>query len=340
MSESKRQKMIDELASVKNKRMSKTRATIVCPFHPDRNPSATVNLDLDNQRVPLGWFNCFACRKSVPWNTLAQTLGLKTIGKGKKNADDYVDPKRFKDELLDAEATEETGFERELNEDLTFFEFQQEEWRGVKRELLEKTGCRLCYLDRTGEFYVWMPVMVQGEMKGYVKACLEKPEEGPSYINASGKWSGQYGFLFYDYAVELAMRKGLNTVVLVEGPRDALRLLRYGIPAMAVLGALNWNEEKRYVLEQSGIENLILFFDGDDAGIAATKGIYKSVKTCFNIRKVMKLWRLRVPRISKKTGKQKRKKLADGNYRLLWDNELDPGNCPLKHLRTVRDALV
>jgi 5S rRNA maturation endonuclease (ribonuclease M5) len=254
--------------------------------------------------------------------------------------EDYVDPKRFKDELLDAEATEETGFERELNEDLTFFEFQQEEWRGVKRELLEKTGCRLCYLDRTGEFYVWMPVMVQGEMKGYVKACLEKPEEGPSYINASGKWSGQYGFLFYDYAVELAMRKGLNTVVLVEGPRDALRLLRYGIPAMAVLGALNWNEEKRYVLEQSGIENLILFFDGDDAGIAATKGIYKSVKTCFNIRKVMKLWRLRVPRISKKTGKQKRKKLADGNYRLLWDNELDPGNCPLKHLRTVRDALV
>jgi hypothetical protein len=333
MSEARRQKMIDELASVKNKNMSKARATIVCPYHPDRNPSATVNLDLDNQRVPLGWFNCFACRKSVPWNTLAQTLGLKTFGKGKKNADDYVDPKRFKDELLDDTAEEGDAKQAREMEELTFFDFQQPEWRGVQTSLLEKVGARLCYLDRTGEFYVWMPVMVLGEQKGYVKGCLEKPAEGPSYFNAPGKWSAQYGFLFYDYAVELAMRKGLNTVVLVEGPR-------YGIPAMAVLGALNWSEEKRYTLEQSGIENLVLFFDGDDAGLAATKAIHKSVKTCFNIKKVMKLWKERVPKISKKTGKQKRKKLADGNFKLLWDNERDPGNCDLKHLRTVRDALV
>lgn len=340
MSEAQRQKMIDELSSVKNKNMSKTRATIVCPFHPDRNPSATVNLDLDNQRVPLGWFNCFACRKSVPWNTLATTLGLKTIGKAKKSADDYVNPERFKDELLDSEDVDGNAFDKEMSEELTFFDFQQPEWRGVQTTLLEKVGARLCYLDRTGEFYVWLPVMVLGEMKGYVKACLEKPAEGPSYFNAKGKWSGQYGFLFYDYAVELAMKKGLNTVVLVEGPRDALRLLRYGIPAMAVLGALNWNDEKRYTLEQSGIENLILFFDGDDAGLAATKGIHKSVKTCFNIKKIMKLWKERTPLISKKTGKQKRKKLADGEYRLLWENERDPGNCDLRHLRTVRDALV
>lgn len=340
MSESIRQRMIDELEAVQNKRMTPERATICCPYHADTNPSATINLSLDKP-VPLGWFGCWSCHKSVPWNTLAATLGLATFGKGKKkNAADYLDPKRFKAELLDSDARTETNFEREMNE-LAFFDLQADEWRGVSRKLLERVGTKLAYLDRTGDFYVWLPVMIDSELKGYVKATLEKAPDGESsYFNASGTWSKTHGLLFYDYAVSLAKRKGLNTVVLVEGPRDALRLLKYGIPAMSVLGALNWNEEKRYILEQSGIQNLVLFLDGDDAGLKATKLIYASCKTHFNIKKIMKMWRLRVPRINPKTGKQARKKISEGKYRLLWDNELDPGNCPIKHLREVKDALV
>lgn len=337
-SESIRQKMIDELASVQNKKMSADRAVICCPYHPDTNPSATVNLSLDKP-VPLGWFRCFGCKKSVPWNTLASVLNLRQFGKGgKKSAEDYVDPKRYKDELLDEDSVER-GFDREMQE-MEFFDLQAEEWRGVPKRLLERAGAKLAYLDRTGEFYVWLPVTVKDDLKGYVKATLEKAAEGEtSYINAKGTWSRQYGLLFYDFALKMMKKKGLDTIVLVEGPRDALRLLRYGIPAMAVLGAINWNDEKRYTLEQAGVNNLILFMDGDDAGKEATKVIYKSCKTHFRVRK-MRLWKYRVPRINPKTGKQKTKKLGDGKRKLLWDNEMDPGNCPLKFLRVVKNALV
>lgn len=336
-SESIRERMIDELSAVQNKKMSAERATICCPYHDDKNPSATINLSLD-KTVPLGWFRCFGCKKSVPWNTLAQTLGLKTFGKGgKKSSDDYIDPSRYKDELLDEDEVER-GFDREMKE-MEFFDLQVEEWRGVPKKILERVGARLVYLDRTGDFYVWLPVMVEDELRGYVKATLEKAEEGgTSYINAKGTWSRQYGLLFYDFALKMMRRKGLDTIVLVEGPRDALRLLRYGIPAMAVLGAINWNDEKRYVLEKSGISNLILFMDGDDAGVEATKVIYKSCRTHFRTRK-MKLWKYRTPRLDKK-GRQMVKELSNGEEKLLWDNEMDPGNCPLRFLRTVKNALV
>lgn len=344
MSETLRQKMIDELSSVPNKRMSADRAMICCPYHADRNPSASINLSL-TAPAPLGWFRCFGaqCGASHPWNTVATVLGLRKFGKNKrKRADDYVDPKRFKSQLLgeedeDGNEVAANGFDQEMKE-MEFFDFQQDEWREVPVKLLVKVGARLCYLDRTGDFYVWLPVMIEGVLRGYVKACLEKPEEGTSYINAKGAWSTAHGLLFYDYAAALAKRKGIDTVVLVEGPRDALRLLRYGIPAMAVLGAINWSEEKRWTLEQSGINNLILFLDGDDAGLVATRKIYKSVKTHFNVLKVMKLWRDRVPRLNSK-GKQKRKKIADGKFKLLWDNERDPGNCDKKYLKQVKELL-
>jgi 5S rRNA maturation endonuclease (ribonuclease M5) len=320
--------------------MSAERAMVCCPYHDDKNPSASINLN-DKAPVPMGWFRCFggSCHKSVPWNTVAATLGLAQIGKNKrKRSEDYLNPEKFKDELLDEAKKSERGFEREMSE-MEFFDFQDSEWRGVPRKLLERVGARLAYLDRTGDFYAWLPVMIEGELKGYVKGTLEKAEEGKSsYFNASGTWSGQFGLLFYDFAIKMMRRKHLDTVVLVEGPRDALRLLRYGIPAMAVLGAINWNDEKRYTLERSGVGNVILFMDGDDAGIEATTKIYESCRTHFKVRR-MALWKYRVPKL-RANGRQAKKKLGDGKYKLLWDNEMDPGNCPIKYLKKVKNALV
>jgi 5S rRNA maturation endonuclease (ribonuclease M5) len=344
MSERLREKIIDELSTLPNVRMSQDKAMICCPFHADKTPSAKINLDI-TAPAPMGWFNCFgaSCKKSAPWNTVASALGLRKFGKSKKSADDYIDPGRFKDELIGEDDedhdTSTAGFQQELAS-MEFFDFSQEEWRGVPVSLLRRVGAKLVYLDRTGDFYVWLPVNINNQLKGYVKATLEKAPSGEtSYINAKGGWSREFGLLFYDYALRLMKRKGLDTVVLVEGPRDALRLLRYGIPAMAVLGAINWDDNKRYVLEQSGVSNVILFLDGDDAGLTATKKIYKSVKMHFNVLKVMKLWKYRTPRIDPETGEQAFKIVAEDKKILLWDNEQDPGNCDKKFLIKVRDAL-
>jgi len=334
----KREFILGELNTLARKEISREGAKIICPFHADTNPSGNVNLDVDEARAPLGWFRCWSCQHSCSWTELADRLGLRKFSSKKNTAEDYVDPSRYRKGLLDDEgldeaggdSTTEDGFEDDFK-DLQFFDFQQEDWRTIPVKSLQKLGCKFCYQSRNDTFYIWMPVYINKELQGYVKAHLEKPEPRirrdrngkeyevklPSYINAPGKWSQSYGLLFFDYAVKLMRRKELSTIVLCEGPRDAIRLLRNGIPAIAVLGASNWNEKKRFQLEKAGADNLILFMDGDDAGKAATKKIYKDVRQHFNT-KYMSLW--------KHTAKNGDK----------WD----PFSCPKRFIAQVKKNLI
>lgn len=332
--------ILQELRGLPKVKIGQVNAMVCCPFHNDNNPSAGVCLDETGRRAPLGWFRCMGCAKSVPWNEFARATNLRQFKQKRETPDDYLDPRAVKNELLD-EKEEESTFDRKFR-DLEFSDVEDYDthWRDIPTSVLKKLGCRLCFNKYTEKSYIWMPVRVLGKLRGYVKAELTKPTDGgPSYINAKGTWSNPWGLLFFDYAVAMMKRKGLKTLVLCEGPRDAIRLLRFGIPAVSVLGALNWSDEKRFALEQvKGLEQVILMMDGDDAGIQATRGIYRNIKGHFTA-KYVKLWKYRVPRLDK-SGKQKTKALGNGKEKLLWKNELDPFTAPKEILRKVRDSLV
>lgn len=300
---------------------------IQCPYHNDKTPSGGINID-SAKTVPMGWFACLGCGKSVGWNDLAATLGLRQLKKRSQTevtAGDYLDPSRVRDDLLGEEGDSDSNRDRERDEaKLSFFEFPEEleKWRGYKVSFLKDLGCKYAFFDdeRTGgEFLIWIPCLVNGEVVGYIKAFMDKEEGRPSYINSPGKWSRSQGLLFFDYAIKMMREQEHKTIVLCEGPRDAMRLLRYGIPAMCILGTQSWSDEKRLLLEQSDAENVVIFMDGDlpnkqgvIPGKLATKKIIKSLKGYMNY-KYMNLWK----------------------YEKGWD----PGNCPKRFLDRVQDAL-
>ena len=302
-----RQHIIDEINGLSKKEFKDNRATIICPFHNDTNPSGTVSLDETESRVALGWFRCWSCGASVSWDTLADQVGMRKLRKTRKSPDDYAKPSSFRQNLLGEEADDDPRVgNKAWSEDYSKLKFKSgwkgmEEWRGISTRMLDKVGARLAYHTERDRYYVWLPVEVRRTLRGYVLAKLEKPtpfvdREGkkvvpPSYLNAPGRWSNEYGLIYFDYAVSMANELGVDTLVLCEGPRDALRLLRYKIPAVSVLGALNWSEAKRMTVERSGINNLILFMDGDTAGKKAAHGIYRDVKMHFGT-KVIKTWKL------------------------------------------------
>jgi DNA primase len=300
-------------------------AMIPCPFHNEQHPSGGVNLN-EALTVPLGWFHCLGCDASKPWNELAQKLGLRQINgeiKRKTQGEDFIPPSEYKYELLNSNTPEET-FEEQMKKFTFFDEFKEEKWRGFSTEFLEKMGCRFIYYDLEGRFYVWFPVQILGKLEGYVRATLTKPEDNTSsYYNAPGRWSHSKGLLFFDQAVTLMRELGLKTIVLCEGPRDALRLLKNKIPSICIVGALNWTNEKRFTLEQTGAEHLILMMDGDlkdknghIAGKRATQKIYRSTKSHFET-KYFSLWKY-----AEKLGKK-----------------IDPFNCSFEFIRKVRAAL-
>lgn len=310
------------------KRIGTSSAMIQCPYHKDKTPSGGINLN-PLKPAPLGWFRCMGCKTSVPWNTLATTMGMRPL---ERRSDvevtdkDYSDPKNVRanllpedDEDLDGNLDQATQEEMAADlERLSFKKFPEDmtEWRGFSVKFLKKLGCRYAkYTKDDGYSYkvIYIPCMVNEERVGYVKAFLAKVDGRMSYINAPGRWSVTHGLLFFDYAWSLAKRKGWSTLVLVEGPRDAMRLLREGIPAVCILGTHSWSEDKRLILEQAGVENILLFMDGDNAGHKATKYIAKSLKGYFGF-KYMNLWK--------------------------YERDWDPGNCPHKFLVKVKQHLV
>ncbi len=266
--------------------LSSDRAMVACPFHNDRTPSGGINLDIAESKAPLGWFRCFGCGTSVSWNDFATKAGLKKLSTNKNNTD-YLSPESYREHLLGEE--DSMSLEEQITK-LEFFDFQIAKWRGFDTSFLETYGAKYCYYDTTGDFYVWFPVNVFKKLRGFVKAKIKKVKGETSFINASGKWSEKHGLLFFDEALELSKRLCKRTLVLCEGPRDALRCLEQGIPAVAVLGALNWNESKRLLLEKADYEKVILFFDGDEAGKLANKKVKTNLKTYFDIKQIS-LWK-------------------------------------------------
>jgi len=220
--------------------------------------------------------------------------------------------------------------EEEKQERLKFKELPRGKiWREIKTNFLISIGAKFAfkYLEdyqRWSSKFIWLPVYVGGDLKGYIKARLRKDPTGkmPSYLNKKGPWSKRTGLFPFDSAINLMNELDSSTMVLVEGPRDALRLLSYGIPCMALLGTTSWTMFKPELLELHGVKRVIVMMDGDDAGIKASKLIIPDLKKLLEVKRI-KLWD-----IEDSPYHEYRKLKTEEEKKAYKSNLWDPGNCP------------
>ena len=221
---------------------------ILCPYHSEKTPSGRIFLD-------NGYFTCYGCGHKAPWSSIKEKLGI-----GDKPSDIYAGKISIPVEYEEVEKLEL----KELP--------KGKSWRGFSTSFLSSLGAKLQVYK--GKTWVWFPVEVLGIQRGYIRAFIKKPKTNlPSYFNSYGTWSKEYGLFLFDQSVNIMDKAKKKTLVVVEGPRDALRLVRANIPAVALLGATNFTEKKASLLEIAGVTKIISCLDGDSAGIAGTKNI-------------------------------------------------------------------
>ncbi len=297
------------------KRESGEYTFVLCPYHSEKTPSGQI-FHGPQTRLP-GYFLCRGCGEKGSWNKIAPVLGLKPFTK-QKPEDAYSVP-------LAKVVTEES------KEKLKYRDLPRKKvWREIKTNfLIDKIKARYVYkwnedYQRWGQKHIWLPVHVGGDLKGYIRARLKKDPEGkwPSYYNKKGGWSKRTGLFPFDPAIRLMKKLRSTTMVLVEGPRDALRLLSYGIPCMAILGTTSWTMFKPELLELHGVERVIVMMDGDDAGIAASELVMPDLKKLLQVKRV-RLWAL------KGSPYRKYARLETDEEKKAYKHKLwDPGNCP------------
>lgn len=317
--------IVNELRKITDRRESGRNIVICCPYHAETTPSFNINIDPTHRKVPLGWGYCFACGASKEWNEIAERLGLKTItknGVAESSATVRKQDPRTKDKLLPSKVS------LTMHDLVKHFRCgvpmpieENEKWRGFSGKLLGKIGAYIAVDDFDNKVLI-LPVMVDGILEGGIKALWEKPKSKKvlRYKNMEGEWAKTHGLFLYDSIKERVKKKGY--VILVEGARDALRLYKYGQPAVAILGTKNWSVEKRNLIIELAPDKVIVMMDGDKAGIEASNMLMKDLKGKVSRQLVkMKDYNKRAAKITKQK-----------------DFECDPGNIPSELLKEIIDT--
>ena len=294
-----------------------TSVMICCPFHSDSTPSCGINISGDTG-IPFGYFHCLGCGEKGHWNKIAEKLGLPLLKRGDFKITSYRQKNR--EQFLAKERSLKDIITKDFKCSQMYSRWKEDtNWRTIKGRLLNKLAFNIFDVERGAQF-VLLPVYVDNELRGSVKALMNKSVEKKesSYYTSKGTWIKSYGLFPYDYVHELIKERGYNCVVLCEGPRDCLKLLQYGIPALAILGAKTWTAKKRNLILGLPINKVIILMDGDNAGRSAARTIKEDLKNKIevvdiNLRKLAKTLEL---------------------------DELDPATLPISHIKKLKRYVV
>jgi hypothetical protein len=250
-------------------------AWIRCPMPKhggtDGTPSFKINLDPNNDKAPIGFGYCFGCGSRAHWNELADAHKMQHLSildvEVSERAEVAAKLHRVRNRMenLSLDKIAQVDFGAAMTHEVTH------DWRGISGKLLKLVGARQI-IDKRGSTAMLLPVSVQGNMVGAIKALLEKSPDKkvPSYLNSNGEWAKDRGLFPYDATRSLMKKWKVKKLILGEGPRDSLNALNFRMPAMSVLGVKNWTTKKRDLVLSLDPDELILCMDGDRAGVEAT----------------------------------------------------------------------
>jgi 5S rRNA maturation endonuclease (ribonuclease M5) len=281
--------MLDALEKLPGpRRISGDNISILCPFHDETQPSCSIFVG-EGMSIPLGTFHCWGCNVSGNWNKLARKLGLPTFKEHQYEESAGIVSASYlaelQEELLGPEDTLENLVAKMGRCQIHTWP-RERPWRGYAGSMIQQVGGRALYDMRLKTIMLFFPINIYGKVPGGIKAYLEKPKKGPSYLNTRGKWVEKYGLFPYEYTRRVLKKWKEHYVVLVEGPRDALRLLQLKIPALAILGANNFTEHKAVLVSALDPTKVYVLPDNDQGGDKMAKLVIPILKPHVPVRRV------------------------------------------------------
>jgi len=253
-----------------------------CPWHDDRRPSLTVSPA--RNRV-----HCFVCGRgtdAIGWLQdrqglsfqeavleLAQRCGLSPIAEDPEAAARLEQERRERRRLLDQRQRQRLEFHRCLE--------QQFESGGPgavylrSRGLTPETARRWQLGVAAGRLVIPLNDPA-GQCVGFCGRAIGAQQ--PKYRNSAADLLFQRNGLVFglDRAAETIRREGV--ALLVEGPLDVIQLHQAGFQqAVACLGT-SVSQLQLQLLRRHGVRQLLIAFDGDGAGRAATARLIEQLQ--------------------------------------------------------------
>lgn len=288
--------------------------SIYCPLphvgHYEKKPSCGVLLHdqyKGGKKYPAGFFHCFSCGLAKPMpEVLTEVLKNKGIDKSgldwlKENIPDFV------------EDYQQGDFEYLISPDLTVALQNKYAIDYINTEILKQSGNYVTE-EELASYRLTVPYMYQ---RGLTDEIIEKYDIGydANFIPPGRKKplpcitfpvkdmqgntlflcrrSVEGKFFHYPQGVEKSvygiyeLPKDVKSVLICESCLNALKAVRFGYNAVALLGTGTSHEIDQ--LKQLGVQEFVLCLDGDEAGQRGTEKLKKA------LRRVALVWTIQMP---------------------------------------------
>jgi hypothetical protein len=241
--------------------------------HDRRAPSLGIN-------KTSGHYHCFGCSIHGTWNDLAALIGAEAL-----TEENAPDPFTVLANQIGSQLAKEEQKDLALSCLPREIKPWRKSWREVSAETMRAASAYKWFDDGSRCYRILLPVwLYDEEPMGWIARRLDKSKYTP-YRNSTSL-EGLIKYVLYPYHLVRKMRH-TRSVVLVEGPYDALRLVDRGIPALALLGVENYARTCHIHLTNLGVKTVIMGLDNDNAGALATPKIVERIRRDFEI----KYWR-------------------------------------------------
>lgn len=287
---------------------TKNDITVSCPYHTHSGTKKKLGFKRESRQ---GAMYCWVCGVRGKWNDYAEKMGLRTIDTKTTSFGDY---KSLRNKIK----RDERSIKSKIPGLPEGAELWTGEWRGLSENFLATIPSFKWYDKNSKAYRILWPVFMQGRMMGCTSYNLDE-NTMPKTRNLGGLKMNRCLFPFDHYLIK-------DGVVLVEGQYDALRLLGKGIPALAILGTNQWDDEegesgdfKANLLLKRGIKRVVVAMDGDEAGYQCAKKILKTLNRYRGIES--RFMDFPDP--------------PEGSE----VESYDPGNCPTKYLKLMNRML-
>ena len=226
---------------------------VLCPFHNDTNPSATINTE-------KSLFHCWVC--GVGYNEAQFIAKINNI--------DISEAYR----VLDKFSENQTQADWHLTEKAYLWAntsfLEKVRALGLSDEVIETLDLGITK-DELGRFYLGIPVFYNGVLMDVRSYNLLKHENA---LKCKSKTGSQAGFVIpYD----IWSKDKINKTYLLEGEKDMMMARSLGINAITLTGGAG-AKPNEFVINAFKDREVVVCYDNDKAGRDGMQNIYLTLK--------------------------------------------------------------
>lgn len=297
---------IDEYYESNNLLISK------CPIHDGDNFSAfNINIDDSNEEHFGKWFcNTKSCHENKPGKDILSLVWLLLEKKYEKQiqfpevirfcnkfcgslkideSSIYLQKYDAIDKLLKLQSKKNaknnnSKITRDLVRSRLIFPAQFYIDRGYSSSVLNEFDIGLC-MNSKSQMYKRVVFPVYDENDEFMIGST-----GRTICDDARKWINQKGFnksnFLYNYGKAIGHIMRTDTIILVEGQGDVIRLWESGIRNVVGMFGSKLSDSQEFLIQKTGASNIIIMSDNDYAGDNCYKDIHDRLRYLFNIQKV------------------------------------------------------